>query len=150
MLELIEEASLPTAGLAEHRRHLYVLEVRGKVIGAVGYESHPPDALLRSLVVAPAARGQGYGRRLLEFIMGRARRDGVRGCYGLTTTIPDLLARLGFTEIGRADVPEALLASEELRGVCPARARSFRIPATLRVSPSRELGRGNRRKGTPA
>lgn len=130
VFELLKETSLPTTGLAEHRNNLYVLVAQGAVIGAVGYEAYPPNALLRSLVIAPTARGQGYGRRLLTFILKQARHDGIRDAYGLTTTIPDLLVRSGFREVSRADAPAALLASKEFRGACPASARLFHLPLT--------------------
>jgi N-acetylglutamate synthase-like GNAT family acetyltransferase len=143
---LLREASLPTAGLAEHLGHLYVLAVRGTVIGAVGYEAYPPDALLRSLVIAPSVRGQGYGRQLLEFILKQARHDGIRDAYGLTTTIPDLLFHLGFNEVKRSDVPAALLASEEFRGACPASARLFRISVMPVLTPPQNVIQRSRKK----
>ncbi len=128
VISLLEEISLQIDGIAEHRDHLYILEVQGAIIGAVGYEAYPPDALLRSLVVAPSVRGNGYGRQLISHILEQARIDGVRDAYALTTTIPDLLCRSGFDEISRSDAPEALSASEEFRGACPVSARLFRIP----------------------
>jgi amino-acid N-acetyltransferase len=132
VFELLNEASLPTAGLAEHCNHLYVLTIQETVVGAVGYEAYPPDALLRSLVIAPTMRGQGHGRRLLAFIIRQARRDGIRDAYALTTTIPGLLLRQRFKKIKRSDAPTALLASEEFRGACPVSARLFRVPVTPR------------------
>jgi N-acetylglutamate synthase-like GNAT family acetyltransferase len=146
VFELLKEASLPVAGLAESYGHLYVLEARGTVVGTVGYEAYPPNALLRSLVVAPAARGQGHGYQLLAFILEQARRDGIRDAYGLTTTIPDLLFRLGFDEIRRSDAPAALLASEEFRGACPASARLFRVSVTPVLTPSQKAIQRSRKK----
>ena len=147
VFDLLNEVSLPTAGLAEHRGHLYVLAAQGAVVGVVGYEAHPPDALLRSLVIAPAARGQGHGRKLLVFILERARRDGIRDAYALTTTIPDLLFHLGFNEVKRSDAPAALLASEEFRWACPASARLFRISAPTKSTPLKEAAKRRRKKG---
>ncbi|MCE5322531.1 GNAT family N-acetyltransferase [bacterium] len=128
VISLLEEMSLPVDGIAENRDHLYVLEAQGTLVGAVGYEAYPPDALLRSLVIAPSMRGQGYGRQLISHILKQAQIDGIRDAYALTTTIPYLLSRSCFDEISRSDAPEALSASEEFRGACPVSARLFRIP----------------------
>jgi len=130
VVSLLKTASLPVAGLAEHLDHLYVLEVHGAILGAVGYEAYPPYALLRSLIIAPSCRGQGYGRQLMVHILERARSDGMGYAYALTTTIPDLLCRSGFSDILRSDAPQALCASEEFRGACPVNAKLFRISLT--------------------
>jgi amino-acid N-acetyltransferase len=123
---LLEAAGLPAAGLERHVETLFVLARGGSTVGAVGLEAYPSAALLRSLVVAPGTRGEGWGRRLAELVMEEARRRGFREAYALTNSIPDLLLRLGFEEVSRRELPEALLASKELQGACPASARVFR------------------------
>ena len=133
VVSLIRTASLPLAGLAENFDHLYVLEVQETILGVVGYEVYPPDVLLRSLVIAPSVRRQGYGRLLIAHILHQARLNGVRKAYALTTTIPDLLCRSGFREILRSDAPQALFASEEFRGACPASAKLFCITLTDKI-----------------
>ncbi len=57
--------------------------------------------------------------------LDQMRRAGVRHAYGLTTTIPDWLQRLGWMEVPKADLPAALNTSMELRGACPGTARIF-------------------------
>ena len=134
---LLVSASLPVVGVVGHLRHFWVLEADGAILGVVGYEAYPPDALLRSLAVAPSVRGRGYGRLLIGHILARVRIDGVHAAYALTTTIPDVLRGLGFDEVSRSEAPEALLASEEFRGACPSSARLFRGRVTANVA-SRE------------
>src|SRR5688500_19510012 len=92
--QLLRQNKLPTDGLATDVDHLYVLEVGGKVAGAVGFESYTPDALLRSLVVDPKIRGAGHGRSLLRLALHEAQKAGISAVYGLTTTIPDWLTRV--------------------------------------------------------
>jgi ribosomal protein S18 acetylase RimI-like enzyme len=74
-----------TSALAEHAE-LIVAAEDGRVAGAVAY--CPPGSepradffepgwpIIRMLVVDPAARGKGIGRRLTEECIQRARRDG--------------------------------------------------------------------------
>ena len=125
--QLLKNAYLPIDGISEHRDHLYVMKDQGSIIGAVGYEAYGADALLRSLIIGPSERGQGYGRQLIAFIVGQAKSDGIRDAYALTTTIADWLLRLGFVEIARSDAPMSLEASEEFQGACPDTAKLFKL-----------------------
>jgi amino-acid N-acetyltransferase len=124
---LLESAGLPTAGLDDHLANLHLLEADGVILGAAAFEAYPPCALLRSLVVSETARGLGRGRELMQFVLSLVKRRGFSEAYALTTTIPDWLPRLGFEEIGRADLPAALGASAGLQGACPVTARVFRL-----------------------
>ena len=63
---LLREAELPHEDFAGHLAHFLVVRQAGEVVGAVGFELHGRDALLRSLVVAPALRGAGLGGRLVR------------------------------------------------------------------------------------
>jgi amino-acid N-acetyltransferase len=121
---LLETEELPVAGLEQ--TDLFVLEEDGDLIGTVGIEVHSPYALLRSLTVSSEIRGRGHGLTLLAFAHEEARRRGLRAVFGLTTTIPDLLATHGFRYVAREDLPTELDTSAELRGACPASAQAFR------------------------
>ena len=115
------------AGLESGAARLFVLDgAPGAIDGVVGFEGYGEHALLRSLAVRPALRGRGYGEALLRHALRESERAGARVAYGLSTTIPDLLLRWGFEEVGREALPAELGASEELRGACPASARAFR------------------------
>ena len=118
VLALLVDAKLPTDGVAEHFGGFFVVDEGGAIVGSVGLEWHGDAALLRSLAVAPHARGTGLGAALLRRALHEAhgRADGV---YALTTTAEPYLARFGFERISRASLPPALLESPELKGACP-------------------------------
>lgn len=124
---LLTAAKLPLEGLDDHRERLWVWDLDGEVVGAIAFEAYRDAGLLRSLVVDPEHRGTGLGRALLLAGLDAMRAAGLREAYGLTTTIPDLLARLGWTEVGRDALPDALHESMELRGACPDTAHAFRV-----------------------
>ncbi|HWT14114.1 MAG TPA: GNAT family N-acetyltransferase [Allosphingosinicella sp.] len=75
-----------TAELAQSGELVVAEQEGGAIVGAVAYfgpfatpradffEPHWP--IIRMLVVDPAARGRGLGRRLTEQCLARARRDG--------------------------------------------------------------------------
>ena len=74
------------AALAESARILVAEDAAGKIVGAVAYvapnaqpraEFFAPEwPIIRMLVVDPAARGQGIGRRLTEACIELAQGDG--------------------------------------------------------------------------
>jgi amino-acid N-acetyltransferase len=124
---LLSDAELPLAGLDDPNIKLWVAVEDGSVVGAIGYEVHGRSGLLRSLIVDPRQRGKGLGKRLIHHGLRQMKKEGVSAAYGLTTTIPDLLAKLGWQEVPRPRLPTELSASQELQGACPDSARAFRV-----------------------
>lgn len=124
---LLKQSKLPTEGLSDHTGTVWVLRENGRVVGAIGYERYGDAALLRSLVVDDRLRGKGHGRTLLEAGVAHMRAAGIQDAYGLTTTIPDLLGKLGWRELPQSELPAALKASAELGGACPDTARAFHL-----------------------
>ncbi len=120
--ELLRAAELPSEDFAAHLRHFLVARDGGVVVGAVGFELHGRDALLRSLVVAPSRRGVGLGDRLLVEITAWARAAGVTRWFLLTTTAAEFFAQRGFRRVAREAVPPSLAATREFQGLCPASA----------------------------
>ena len=124
---LLGACGLPLAG-AEPHVEAFVVATRGDaVVGCAGLERHGTAALLRSVAVAPAARGTGLGVALVEAAVARARASGVHTLALLTTTAERFFPRFGFRVVPRAALPESLHASEELRGACPASAVAMRL-----------------------
>ena len=104
---------------------VFVAREGGAVVGTVAVETYGADGLLRSLAVAPGARGRGVGARLVEAAEAHARSAGLASLSLLTTTAAPFFSSRGYREVGRSDVPEAVRASSEFRGVCPPSAAAF-------------------------
>jgi amino-acid N-acetyltransferase len=119
---LLREAELPYEDFAGHLAHFLVARREGAVVGAVGFERHGRNALLRSLVVAPALRGNGLGDQLVRRLAAVARRKGVERFYLLTTTAAAFFAGRGFQKIARRAVPAAIAATQEFNSLCPVSA----------------------------
>ena len=128
VLALLAEAKLPVAGVAEHFDQFFVMEDGGRIVACAGLELHGDAALLRSLVVAPDARGGRLGSAVLRRVLFEAR-DRVGGVYALTTTAEAYLSRFGFQAISRGSLPAELLESRELQDACPASATVMRMLA---------------------
>ena len=120
---LLAAASLPTEDLdAVDFADFLAAGSRETPAGVVGLEIGGGVALLRSLVVDPAARGTGLGQRLVAAAEEHARRRGVRTIFLLTTTAEGFFARLGYRGASREGAPEAIRRSREFSALCPASA----------------------------
>ena len=117
--QLLVASKLPLDGVRDHFIDFIVAEDNDGIEGAVGLEKYDSVALLRSAVVAPARRGTGVGRQLVEHLLERAEEAGINELYLLTTTAENYFPRFGFMPTTRAAVPHELKASAEFRGACP-------------------------------
>lgn len=122
---LLTDCALPLAGAREHLSQFIVCEEDGEIRGCVGAEVYADAALLRSLAVQVAMRGRGLGLALVDRVLARLRAHDVRSVSLLTTTASPFFARLGFSVVGRVDLPAVLQASEELKGACPESATAM-------------------------
>lgn len=130
VLDLLSRAGLPPAGIDAHFPGGFVVArgADGALAGVAGLEMYESAALLRSVAVAEDERGTGLGERLARAAEALAEGRGVREMYLLTTSAEGYFPRLGYVRIAREDLPEALAASEQLRGACPATAIAMHRP----------------------
>jgi amino-acid N-acetyltransferase len=124
---LLEQAQLPTSGVAEHLANFVVLEAQDEVCGTVGLERHGRVALLRSLVVAPALQGHGAGSTLCDHLEQSARAQGLQTIYLLTETAEAFFAHRGYASIVRDSAPPEIAETDEFSRLCPASAVLMRL-----------------------
>ena len=118
---LLEPAGLPATDLTEaHLEHFFYCGPRESPSGLIGLEIDGTNALLRSLLVASAARGAGLGSALVGYAERYARAQGVRAMYLLTTTAEGFFTRMGYARIARGSVVRAIQATREFSELCPA------------------------------
>ena len=123
---LLERHGLPLDGLPDTLAG-FVVAVRpdGALAGVAGLERHGAAALLRS--VAADRAGEGTGAALVAALLAEADAER-RPVVLLTTTAEGYFPRFGFARVDRAAVPEAVTASAEFRGACPASAAAMLRP----------------------
>jgi N-acetylglutamate synthase-like GNAT family acetyltransferase len=138
IVDFLRAAALPTADLvAGAGVTFWLARDAHALLGTIGLEPHGRAALLRSLAVAPAARGRGIGRRLVRVLERRARGAGIERLLLLTETAAGYFERLGYAAIDRAGAPPALRASAEFRALCPASATCMERHLTRRSGHAR-------------
>ena len=122
-LDLLGRAQLTQQDVSERWGHYFVVrEDDGRVIGVAGLELHGEDGLLRSVAVDDDYRGQGLASSLVEAVLARAARVGLRSVYLLTTSARDYFAKRGFSDCDRAEAPPLVRESWEFRAGCPSTA----------------------------
>ncbi len=120
--DLLRTCRLPVAGVPSELSTLLVATLEERLIGCVGLERHGGDVLLRSLAVAPAARGLRVASMLCEEAETRAQAFGAIRMFLLTETAARFFEKRGYAAVDRALAPAAIAASRELSSVCPASA----------------------------
>jgi amino-acid N-acetyltransferase len=121
VLRLLGEAGLPISDLTpRHLEYFFGFGSERAPAGVVGLEIYGPEALLRSLVVAESARGQGCGKALVAEAERHARDCGVERVYLLTTTASRFFAGLGYVAVARDEAPKRIRATSEFSGICPS------------------------------
>ena len=117
---LIAACQLHTEDLTTDKlRHFIVARKGEAVVGAVGLELVQPHALLRSLSVDEAHRGQGVATQLIEAVERYARMMGVEKLYLLTMTAEGFFSRREFLKTRRSEAPATLQATDEFKTLCP-------------------------------
>ncbi|KAA3663324.1 MAG: GNAT family N-acetyltransferase [Chloroflexi bacterium] len=119
VLALLAESGLPPEGLSEHLAATLVARDNGAIVGSAALELYGHAALLRSVAVTATHRGQGLGVRLSEAALELARQKRVTEVYLLTETAVSFFPKLGFQQVNRDEVPEAVQMSLEFTELCP-------------------------------
>ncbi len=123
---LLADAKLPVDDVAEHFASFLVAELGGRVVGVAGLERCGDVALVRSVAVEAALRGQQLGHALCAELFARAERGGVRELHLLTEHAAGFFARLGFAPEARDSAPPAIRATRQFSALCPASAQLMR------------------------
>lgn len=120
-------ALLAGAGLAKEDSgaHLATTMVgvsRRGIVAVGALEPLGDICLLRSVAVAPAWRGLGWGRRMSLRLLDYARSIRTPEVYLLTTTAADFFVGLGFRTLSRDQAPIRVRATRQFSALCPASA----------------------------
>lgn len=117
----LEQAGLPTSDLAGPNRLFFGLSDEQGIIGFVGLEGDGAERLLRSLVVMPTRRGQGYGKALVQKLEALVAPD-IDRLHLLTKSAAPFFRDLGYADAERAAAPAAIARTEQFASLCPASA----------------------------
>ena len=123
---LLRANDLPTEDLADPAIELLGAFEGGALLGVVGLQTCGRCGLLRSLVVAPAARDRGVAGALCAHVFARARRRGLGELWLLTTSARDYFTRHGFGVVDREAAPAEIRGTSQFASLCPSTAHVMR------------------------
>jgi amino-acid N-acetyltransferase len=118
---LLQAEGLPTSDLTKAAlEQFFFVGSDGSPTAIVGLEIYGKEALIRSLVVASAARKDGLGSKLVSHAEGYAKAQGVKSLYLLTTTAEAFFQARGYSRLDRQSAPSSIQATKEFAALCPA------------------------------
>jgi N-acetylglutamate synthase-like GNAT family acetyltransferase len=124
---LLAAEGLPDEDIGVHLATLWVGVHAGRIVAAGALEPLGAACLLRSVVIAPAHRDRGWGRRMTRHLLRFAARLGMSRVYLLTTTAADFFAGLDFVTEARERAPPTVQASRQFRVLCPVGATLMKL-----------------------
>jgi amino-acid N-acetyltransferase len=119
MVASLRAADLPIGDLHEAPAKYFALS-SGGAYG--GFATFGDACMLRSLVVTADNRGSGIASALLAALLAKARAEGVREAWLLTTSAEKFFAKHGFEKADRSAAPLAIAATSQFNDLCPASA----------------------------
>lgn len=126
---LLRDSGLPTADLPDVRVRFLGAFDEARLVGCVALEDcEGGHALLRSLAVAPPARGAGLGSALLAAAERFASAQSRSALYLLTTDAAAFFSAHGYASADRHRAPPGIAATAQFSGLCPASSHFMRKP----------------------
>ena len=123
---LLEACTLPLGGFPEDLEVIFVARSARGLLGVAGLEVHGSSGLLRSLAVAPEARGQGLARGLCTRVEDRAAQLGLQ-LFLMTETAERFFRHRSYEVVDRGHAPEEIRSSREFSDLCPASALLMKL-----------------------
>ena len=123
--QLLATSDLPNEDIrATELQHFLIVKDENALnpAGVVGLELKDDVALLRSLAVDKAYRGQGLAIQLVHKIEAYARSQNVTALYLLTLTAEAFFTKRGYQVADRSSAPAALQETTEFKSLCPETA----------------------------
>lgn len=118
--DLLKSDQLCFNDINEDGVHLFNVKFNEEVIGYFGFELFTDQALFRSMVVVPGARGKGYGKLIWQQAKLRLTEIAVKDVYLLTNSAAAFFSKQGFIEIKRDSVPTTIAGTTEFKEFCPS------------------------------
>jgi len=92
----------------EHLNNYYVVDNNHKIIGVGFLRIYNKDlAEIRSLAIDSAYQGKGLGKKLVHFLIKKAKNIGIKKVFALSTT-PEFFTTIGFKIVDKKIFPEKI------------------------------------------
>ena len=124
---ILSQSKLPVEDLDLTTQQFIGITSDTKLIGIGALELYGSSALLRSMAVIYSGQNKGLGSQLVKELLNLARLNEVKNLFLLTETAENFFSKNGFKVVNRADVPQAILQTEEFTNLCPKTAVCMKL-----------------------
>jgi amino-acid N-acetyltransferase len=127
--QLLHDGGLPAGGARERVARTVVAQADRRIIATAAWESAGDAALLRSVAVAPDARGTGSGLLVTAAALRQIARGGSREVFLVANdaAAEAFFAHCGFRLILREELPPAVAEHRQITRECPSSAAVMRL-----------------------
>lgn len=125
--KILQKENLPYQDVNSKNIEFFKAFKDKELVGIIGLERFASVALLRSMVIFEKFRNKGYGFKIVNLIIEKARASEIKELFILTTTAKDFFEHLEFEVIERESVPDDIKLTTEFTSLCPASATCMHI-----------------------
>jgi amino-acid N-acetyltransferase len=118
--DLLRSSNLPYTDFDLDKINVIIAIDNKDIIGSIGVELYPPNALLRSFVLRPEYRGKGIASNMFRYLMSYGREKGIRDIHLLTDTADSYFISNGFIIANKNDAPSQIRETSEFKDLCPS------------------------------
>ena len=118
--DLLRSSNLPYKDFDLNKIKVILAIDDDDIIGSIGVELYPPNALLRSFVLRPQYRGKSIGNNMFQYLMSYGSQKGIRDIHLLTDTADSYFISHGFIVANRNDAPSQIRQTSEFKDLCPS------------------------------
>jgi len=118
--DLLRSSNLPYTDLDLNQIKVILAIDDGDIIGSIGIELYPPEALLRSFVLRAEYHGKGIGNNMFQYLMAYCSQTGIKDVHLLTDTAADYFGTKGFKIVNRNSAPLQIQQTSEFKDLCPS------------------------------
>ena len=127
---LLQSSGLPFQDCRDHINNFAGVYANSELIAVGGVECLGVSGLLRSLAVQSNYQGQGLAALIVDYLHRGAIKQGIETLYLLTETAEGFFLKMGYSKIGRDQLPLEVSRTKQCQSLCPASAQAlaYRIP----------------------
>ncbi|MFK8013924.1 MAG: GNAT family N-acetyltransferase [Gammaproteobacteria bacterium] len=103
--------------------HFLGIEVDQRLVATGALTPIAQLGLLRSVVTAQSARGQGHANKIVRALEARAVAQNIHHVYLLTDSARNYFTGMGYQDVAREDAPPPIRATPQFEQLCPASAQ---------------------------
>ena len=131
IVALLKTYELPVEDISLKKMAFITAHVKEQLAGCIGIEAYENHGLLRSLAVKKDFQNLGIGGKLIDYLIGYCKQNGIHNLHLLTLTTSEYFLTKGFKNQTRDQAPVDIAKSQEFTHLCPASESIYMVKSNL-------------------